>query len=166
MREAARQRGLLGESDLRQELGQEIAGAPDVGKGEFRAVDRLVTRPADIAGIVKQRDQNTEHRAPRSQLSAGWLTALMAVDEARQRQCAVETVLRVVIPGVASGVAGESAGEQPGKRIEPTPDRRQVDVRVAPGEDPAHGCADRLRVGNTDRVGHVVIVAARCHVSY
>ena len=73
---------------------------------------RLVVGLPDVAGVVEQRGDHAEDRTLGSEALVGQVRAVVADDQARNGERAVERVLQVVIDGVAAVVAGKLPVEQ------------------------------------------------------
>ena len=108
-----RDRHPFGHADRRQVAADELRAAADVTQREFGAVAmRLVVGLSDVAGVMKQRDDDGEDCAFRTEALFGEVRAFVADDQPRDRERAVERVLQVVIDRIAAVVAGKLAVEQ------------------------------------------------------
>ncbi len=161
MHHPAGQRRLGGIADLWQVVLEELAAALDVGQGEFGAVAGIVAGVADVTGVVEQGDDHPEHGAARAEPPRGRLAAVVAVEQARHGQGAVQAVLGVVIPGIAAVIARQPSGVELAEGGEGVVQGLGVEAGIAGLQDAADRFQHLGRVGNTYAVGHVVMIATR-----
>ena len=159
-----RHRHPLGHADRRQVAADELRAAADVAERELGAVAmRLVVGLADVAGVVEQRGDDAEDGALRAETLVGEVRAVVADDQARDGERAVERVLQVVIDGVAAVVAGELAVEQPLEVAERGLDAIERIVRPVLAEQLADCAAHRVGRADLHGVGDVEIAAPILH---
>ena len=159
-----RDRHPLGHADGRQVAADELRAAADVAERELGAVAMsLVVRLANVAGIVKQRGDHADDRALRSEALVGEVRAVVADDQPRDGERAVERVLQIVIDGVAAVVAGKLAVEQALEVPERALDAVERIVRPVLAEQLAHCTAHRVGRADLHGVGDVEIAAPILH---
>ena len=93
--------------------------------------------------------------------AATLLLALVADDEACERECDVEGVLAVVIDGIDAEVAGHETGEQLFEMIEGVPQRLHRGVGPGRGEKLFDGSKHRRRGTHLHGIGDIKIAASR-----
>src|SRR6185436_12891781 len=92
---------------------EEARAARDVRAREFGAVARgfILADAAEVADVVKQRDDETRDRALAPEAHGRFGLALVTHQHPRERESDVERVLAIVVDGVDAEIAGEFAGK-------------------------------------------------------
>jgi hypothetical protein len=101
---------------------------------------------SDVSGVMEQGDDHAQHGAARAQLALLADAAVVAVQQARHGQRAVQAVLGVVIPGVAAVVARQPAGVKLAEGGEGVIQRLRIDAGIARLEHRFHCGAHLGRV--------------------
>ncbi|OLE19284.1 MAG: hypothetical protein AUG50_04130 [Betaproteobacteria bacterium 13_1_20CM_3_63_8] len=132
--------------------------------GEHCAVShRAFGRALEVAGIMQQRDDDAEHRAPRAQPVGRGAGALVPIDEPRHGERHVEGMAQVVVQGVAGEIARIASGEERAEIGERARERREIAGRVARCKQRKDRVADLIRVFDVHAIGDVVLVQTILH---
>ena len=149
-------------ADGRQILVHEVRAARDVVAGELCAVAGRLAVRAQIADVMKQRQQQTQLTALCAQgLRRVAVREFIAGHQPRHSQRDVQRVLLIVIDRVDAVIAGHATGEGQVEIVESVCDGRKGCFRPGGGEQ----FADRVtHIGSRTHqhcVGNVVFTAAR-----
>jgi hypothetical protein len=165
MHDLGRDRHPLRHADRRQVTADELRAAAHVAERELRAVAmRLVVGLADVAGVVEQRGDDAHDRALRPEPFVDEVRAVVAHDQPRNGERAVERVLQIVIDGVAAVVAGELAVEETLEIAERRLHAIERIVRPLLPEQVADGATHGVSRADLHRVRDVEIAAPILHV--
>ena len=159
-----RDRHPLGHADRRQVAADELRAAADVAERELGAVAmRLVVGLTNVAGVVEQRGDDAEDGALRAEALVGKMRAVVADDQPRDGERAVERMLQIVIDGVATVVAGKLAVEQPLEIAKRGLDAIERIVRPGLAEQVTDGASNGISRTDLHGVRDVEIAAPILH---
>ena len=158
--------GVICKAQPWQQLRQEIRTAAHVRQRELRAICCTLVFASNVPRVMEQGDDHAKHGSARSEAVGCCDAALMAIEQPRISQGAVQTVLRVVIPGVTAVIPRVGPRIQTGEDLGRAIYSPEIRLRMQVADETHDLAADITGVRDSHRVGHIVMISSiRFHSS-